>query len=597
MKIFKHLIIVALTFLVFGGCQKELNFNGDPSSGTLKSTLTGDCNPIVVNGIFQKDSVLTDANWVDVQVNTTFGGTYEITTDTVNGFFFYRAGFVPNGLNTIRLFPQGKPDSVRATTFTVFYDSSFCTFTINVLASTAGGAHYNLGGSPGTCSSFTPFGTYAVGTPLDASDSVLFLVSVTQPGTYNINTGAAINGMTFTSIGSFPNTGIFQVALHGTGTPVASGTNVFSPSGDGSTCTFPITVSPGGTPAVYTLGGSPGSCTGVTLAGTYMVGTATSAANTAKVDVTVNTAGYYSMTTTTVNGVKFSSTGTFAATGPQQVTLTANTATPTASGTFNYPITGASTTCTFPVTYAPTAPPAVFTLNGDPGVCNPAMVNGTYTVGTALTASNTVDLEAVVTTAGPYTITTNTVGGMKFTKSGVFSSTGTFPVTLTATAGSNPTTAGPNILTPVGNGGTMCSFNITVTGASDRIYKFFIGSTLYTGPCSGILLGSVPDQMSITGGSGSNMFSLSLFNQTGSITTGSYSGTSSAGKYASFSYTDGGTFFLFGDPTLPFGTNLSATITSLDLINGVVIGTFSGTVVDGMLNTLTITNGQFKADF
>ena len=146
----------------------------------------------------------------------------------------------------------------------------------------------------------------------------------------------------------------------------------------------------------------------------------------------------------------------------------------------------------------------------------------------------------------------------------------------------------------------MCSFIISVTGPSDRIYTFKVGTTTYTGPCSGILTtGGPPDQLSITGGSGSNIFQLTLTNETGAISTGTYSGTSMAGKWASFQYTDGGSIFYVGDPQLPapFLTNLVATITSLDTVNGVVIGTFSGTVIDATFNFVTITNGTFKADF
>ena len=601
MKIFKHLIFVALTVAFFGGCQKELNFDGEASIGSLKSALTGNCNPILVNGYYQDDSTLNADNWVEVQVNTSFAGTFEIKSDTVNGFSFYRSGYVPTGLNTIRLLASGKPDTAMVTTFKVYYDTSFCTFTINVVASTVGAAHYILGGSPGACATFTPHGSYAVGTPLNAADSVTFLVNVTTPGFYNISTGM-VNGMKFIGTGSFANIGIYQVTLYGSGTPTSAAAASFTVSGDGTTCTFSITPGGGGGPAaVYTLGGSPGGpCTSVTIAGTYMAGLATSASNTVRVDVNVTTVGNYSMSTTTANNVKFIGGGTFSSTGPQQVTLSANTGTPAASGPFTYTITGASTTCTFTINYAAAAPPAVFTLSGDPGLCAPATVNGTYTVGTALTGSNTVVLEVTVTTPGSYAISTNTVGGMKFTTSGLFTSTGTFPVTLAPTAGSNPTTAGPNLLTPTGNGGTMCSFIISVTGPSDRIYTFKVGTTTYTGPCSGILTtGGPPDQLSITGGSGSNIFQLTLTNETGAISTGTYSGTSMAGKWASFQYTDGGSIFYVGDPQLPapFLTNLVATITSLDTVNGVVIGTFSGTVIDATFNFVTITNGTFKADF
>jgi len=83
--------------------------------------------------------------------------------------------------------------------------------------------------------------------------------------------------------------------------------------------------------------------------GTYIVGTALTAANTAVINVNVTSPGIYNISTTTVNGISFSATGTFNITGPQQVTLN-GTGTPTAAGTFNYPVSGGGNTCSFPVT-------------------------------------------------------------------------------------------------------------------------------------------------------------------------------------------------------------------------------------------------------
>src|SRR5437868_4249672 len=298
MKLFNRLVIVALTCMIIGGCQKELNFDGT-SVGYLKAALSGACDPITVNGLYQEDSLLTTDNWVEVQVNASFGGTYELKSDTVNGFSFYRAGAIPSGTNTIRVFATGTPDTSLPTTFHLYYDSSYCTFTVNVVKSTAGGAHYNLGGSPGSCATFTSYGNYTAGTPLDATDSVTFLVSVTQAGTYTISTGTAINGMVFSASGAFPNTGIYQVTLHGSGTPTTSGTSTFSPSGDGSTCTFPITVLPAGTSAAsFTFNGgpAPGTCSGAILHGTYTAGTATNSSNTVDLFVTVTAVGSYAIT-------------------------------------------------------------------------------------------------------------------------------------------------------------------------------------------------------------------------------------------------------------------------------------------------------------
>ena len=354
MKIFKHLFFVALTLVFFGGCQKELNFDGEASRGSLKSTLTGDCNPININGYYQEDSLLNADNWVEVQINTNFAGNFDIKSDTVNGFSFSRAGFVQAGLNTIRLLSSGKPDTAIATTFTVFYDTTFCEFTINVVASTAGAAHYVLGGSPGACASFTKYGTYTVGTPLDAADSVTFLVNVTTPGNYNITTGSFVNGMKFSGAGTFANIGIQQVALYGTGTPTNNTTANFVVTGDGTTCTFSITPGGGTGTASFTFTGgpAPGTCSGAVVNGTYTAGNTVTASNTVNVFVNVTALGTYGITTGAVNGVTFSKSGTFTSLtpNPQMVTLIAS-GTPTAAGTFNYTPSSGSTSCVFSVIF------------------------------------------------------------------------------------------------------------------------------------------------------------------------------------------------------------------------------------------------------
>ena len=59
--------------------------------------------------------------------------------------------------------------------------------------------------------------------------------------------------------------------------------------------------------------------------------------------------------------------------------------------------------------------------------CLNVTVNGTYQVGTALTAANTVDIMVNVATAGPYNISTTATNGMTFTASGTFAGTGPIP--------------------------------------------------------------------------------------------------------------------------------------------------------------------------
>ncbi|MBL8032049.1 MAG: hypothetical protein JNK33_07085, partial [Candidatus Doudnabacteria bacterium] len=69
--------------------------------------------------------------------------------------------------------------------------------------------------------------------------------------------------------------------------------------------------------------------------------------NTVDIDVDVTAVGPYSISTTPVNGMTFSASGTFVTTGVQTITLVGS-GTPTTDGTFNITMPG-TTTCTFPV--------------------------------------------------------------------------------------------------------------------------------------------------------------------------------------------------------------------------------------------------------
>lgn len=334
MKIFKKFFTVAAFLVAFLSCQKELSFdNGGVSAGSFKKDVAGDCAPVTVNGIFKVDSVLSNAQYVDVEVSVSTPGNFEIRSDTVNGFSFRKVGSVVFGSNTIRLYPSGKPIAAGSHTFTVRYGNSTCSFDITVAGPGTGIAAFTLGGAPGACTGAVSAGTYMVGTPLTPSNTLVVQVDVTTAGTYVLS-AATTSGFAFTASGVFTTTGLQNVTLTGTGTPTTAGVAVVTVSNIASNCVFNITVLPagGGTPAIFTLDGAPAGCTGFTLAGTYNVGTAVTAANTVKLNVTVTTAGSYNITTNTLNGITFSGAGVLAL-GAQQITLTA-TGTPTVAGAF-----------------------------------------------------------------------------------------------------------------------------------------------------------------------------------------------------------------------------------------------------------------------
>jgi hypothetical protein len=67
---------------------------------------------------------------------------------------------------------------------------------------------------------------------------------------------------------------------------------------------------------------------------------------------------------------------------------------------------------------------ASFTLTGAPNNCFNAYVNGTYVSGVFLSNANTVDINVNVTAIGNYNLTTDTINGVWFSRSGTFTSTG-----------------------------------------------------------------------------------------------------------------------------------------------------------------------------
>ncbi|MEO8417077.1 MAG: hypothetical protein ABI472_25660 [Ginsengibacter sp.] len=462
MKIIKFATILLSALLAFTSCQKQIDFeSGGISVGTLKSAVSGDCSPIVVNGIFQDDSVLNNNNYVDVKVNVTIAGSFDIKSDTINGYSFHKAGTVGTGLNTIRLYASGKPDTTEINTFTITYGLTSCSFSITVYGAGAGTALYTLGGSPGNCSISSINGTYVVGEAMTAANTVEMTVNVTTIGTYII-TGTPINGVSFNVSGVFTNPGVQNIFLAASGTPTATGNFNYPVTNSVTSCDFALTFTAATPPAVYALGGSPGNCTGVILGGTYQAGFPLTPANNAKIDVTVSVVGPYSISTSVVNGIKFSTTGTFTTTGAQTVTL-AGTGTPVAATITNLAVSGGGTTCNFSVTVSP-APVGAYTLD-----CAGSAVNGTYYVGSAVNSSNTISLSVNVTAVGTYTLSSGApVNGISFSKSGTFSSTGTQLVVLPATG--TPAAAGPFNYTVAGAIGS-CPFSITAVAGTPGIYS------------------------------------------------------------------------------------------------------------------------------
>jgi hypothetical protein len=96
--------------------------------------------------------------------------------------------------------------------------------------------------------------------------------------------------------------------------------------------------------------------------------------------------------------------------------------------------------------------------SGTTGDCLGSVVGGTYKADVSLADSNYVDIKVDVTTAGSYTINTDTINGFYFSAAGSFTATGENTVRLQGNG--KPQTVGTNIFTVLYDS-TLCTFSIT----------------------------------------------------------------------------------------------------------------------------------------
>ena len=233
MKRILHIsLMLALLLVSIYSCKKEFSLEnakkGTSSSGSLQADQTGDCLPKTLQGAFIAGKALTSGNYIQVDVDVDVKGTYRISTDTVNGYYFSASGeFANTGINTINLTGTGKPLAQGDDVFTVYFDSTYCNFEVSVLPASAGApAAFTLG----NCANILPNGSYTKGVALNSNNKLDVEVNVTSIGSYSIST-TATDGMTFSGSGAFTTTGAQTITLSGSGTPV-----------NGGAITIPITV-------------------------------------------------------------------------------------------------------------------------------------------------------------------------------------------------------------------------------------------------------------------------------------------------------------------------------------------------------------------
>lgn len=312
------------------------------------------------------------------------------------------------------------------------------------------------------CSEITVNGTFKQGEYLKPSNYLTIPVTVTQAGTYDI-LAATNNGYYFSTKGTFPTSGTYTLIAEGVGTPNV-GYNV-GENGDLLTISLNNKPSTCVTKYVFVDKASVSyeiDCNGAIVQGDYMIGRSLDGNNKIVLEVNVQSVGYWSISTNTVNGYSFRGSGTFTQIGGPQTIELLGTGTPIVSGSNSFNLTsnsdaGTSTSCTGVQVVVQAIK---YTVD-----CSQAIVAGVYKQDEAMTASNTVTIKANVQATGETTIRTNTVGGIYFTSGPLsFDSLGERDVVLTAVG--TPTTPGVNTFTLDASPGMVatCGFDVTITG-------------------------------------------------------------------------------------------------------------------------------------
>ncbi|MCY7421168.1 MAG: hypothetical protein LH478_05415 [Chitinophagaceae bacterium] len=351
--------------------------------------------------------------------------------------------------------------------------------------------------------------------------------------------------------------------------------------------------------ATGTLKDSLGDCQPITLRGIYFVDSTLTDSNYVILQVNVTVPGSYTITTDLQNGYGFRDTGFFLAPGLTRIKLKA-VGRPTLPVTSDFTVTFGNSFCIFsvPAISGITAPAAVYTLSGTANNCTNAVVQGTYTLGTALNASNTVSIQVNVTQVGTYVISTSQTNGMIFLGNGTFNATGIQSVTLRGSG--TPVKVGANAI-PVTAGGTTCAFTVNVVGGSinfaDSAWQFTQGSKVFHGTIDSVAFSKlngidVLQLYGLTYNTGDSLFVLGI----GMTSSNIQSGTYNTSTFAAFNFSDvkDSTIYQANPTTISPLVNLSIVL-NYDAATKIAQGTFTGTAQNAAKASVPITLGKFKA--
>ena len=351
--------------------------------------------------------------------------------------------------------------------------------------------------------------------------------------------------------------------------------------------------------ALGTMKDSLGDCQPITLRGVYFVDSTLTDSNYAIVQVNITAPGSYTITTDVQNGYSFKDSGFFATPGIISVKLKAR-GRPVLPITSDFTVSFGTSFCLFsvPAISAGTSPAAIYTLSGSANNCTNAVVQGSYTSGTALNATNIVNIEVNVTRIGTYVISTSQTNGMTFLANGTFNALGIQSITLRGSG--TPSTPAATAV-PVGAGGTSCAFTVNVGGGSinfaDSAWQFTQGSRVYHGTLDSIAFSKlngidVLQFYGLTFSTGDSLFVLGIGMTSSTIQSGTYN----TSTFAAFNFSDvkDSTIYEANPTTISPLVNLSIVL-KYNATTKIAEGTFTGTAQNASKISVPITAGRFKA--
>lgn len=248
MNMHRFLPCLFLLSMLLYSCQQELFFEEvvTLAEGILQENSTGDCLPKTTTGDYTVNQTLSQtSNVLMVVADITQTGSYKISTDTINGFYFAGEGMISvTGLVSISLQGNGKPTTAGLTHFTVTFNNTSCTVSI-LVGSGTGTATFELIGSgvPASCGTPIVSGSYVKNMDLNSSNTVRLNVYASVAGTYNIVTNA-VNGIVFSGSGSL-SIGAQAITLTASGKPANAGFTSILVNAGTTPCSFIVIVTDG----------------------------------------------------------------------------------------------------------------------------------------------------------------------------------------------------------------------------------------------------------------------------------------------------------------------------------------------------------------